>query len=257
MRNGMFRFVPAFILMLALTSGCATTIRGLKHDPSFTFDSVKASGLYVGGVVSATAELAPGEITTFSSILRSGFLDERKDIYVHDPAAFTSAVGIERRAAMLSEYKNAGVVSTRWLDEIRSKIPAARYVIFARIEDDAVTRERRKEDVYNEKEKDKDKRKLIGQKIKTEATRRMSVSLSIYDITAGAFVWGGSVEKSRSDSRQYETRLDDNTAILLNTINRVLNEEDKIYPYPPYPAQRDVLSSIFMGFAENLPKQKK
>lgn len=255
MRSDILRFVPAFVLLLVSVSGCATTIRGLKHDPSFTFDSVKVSGLHVGGVVSATTELTPSEITTFSSVLRSGFLDERKDIYVHDPASFTSAIGIARRAALLAEYKNAGVVSTRLLEEIGSKIPGARYAIFARIEEDTVSKERRKEDVYHEK--DKDKKKLVGQKIRTEATRRMIVSLSIYDITAGAVVWGGSVEKSRSDSRQYETRLDDNTAILLNTLNRVLNEEDKIYPYPPYPAQRDVLASIFMGFAENLPKQKK
>lgn len=255
MRNNMFRLAPAFIFLVVSVSGCATTIRGLKHDPSFTFDSVKASGLHVGGVVSAATELSPSEVTTFSSVLRSGFLDERKDIYVHDPASFTSAIGIERRAALLTEYRNSGLVTARWLAEIGSKIPDARYAVFARIEEDTVTKERRKEDVYHEK--DKDKKKLIGQKIKTEATRRMVVSLAIYDITAQAFVWGGSVEKSRSDSRQYETRLDDNTAILLNTLNRVLNEEDKIYPYPPYPTQRDVLSSVFMGFAENLPKQKK
>lgn len=251
----MSKLALAFVLLLFSLAGCATTIKDLKQDPSFTFDSIKVSGLHVGGVVSAVTELSQSEVTTFSSVLRSGFLDERKDIYVHDPASITSAIGIERRSALLAEYRNAGMVSARWLGEIGSKIPGARYVVFARIEDDAATKERLKEDLYHDK--DKDKKRVIGQRIKAEATRRMSVSLAIYDITAGAFVWGGSVEKSRSDSRQYDTRLDDNAAILLNTINRVLNEEDKIYPYPPIPAQRDVLTTIFRGFAENLPKPGK
>lgn len=251
----MSRFAPAFALLLLSLAGCATTIRDLRHDPSFTLDSIKTSGLYVGGVVSAVTDLNPGEVTTFSSILRSGFLDERKDIYVHDPASVTSAIGIERRSALLTEYKNAGMVSVRWLGEIGSKIPGARYVVFARIEEDALTKERHKENLYHEK--DKDKKKVIGLKIKSEATRRMGVSLAIYDITAGASVWGGSVEKSRSDNRQYETRLDDQVALLLDTINRALNEEDKLYPYPPNPAQRDILTAIFRGFAENLPKPAK
>lgn len=251
----MSKFAPAFVLLLFSLAGCATTIKNLRQDPSFTFDSIKTSGLHVGGVVSSATELSPSEVTTFSSVLRNGFLDERKDIYVHDPGSITSALGIERRSALLTEYRNAGMVSAGWLEEIRSRIPGARYAVFARIEEDAVTKERHKENLYHDK--DKDKKKVIGQRMKAEATRRMAVSLAIYDITAGAFVWGGSVEKSKSDSRQYDTHLDDQVALLLDTINRVLNEEDKLYPYPPIPAQRDVLMSIFRGFAENLPKPGK
>ena len=251
----MSRFASAFALLLFSLAGCATTIKDLKQDPSFTFDSIKTSGLHVGGVVSAVTELSQSEVTTFSSVLRSGFLDERKDVYVHDPGSVTSAIGIERRSALLAEYRNSGIVSTRWLGEIGSKIPGARYVVFARIDEDIVTKERHKENLYHDK--DKDKKKVIGQRIKAEATRRMNATLAIYDITVGAFVWGGSVEKSKSDGRQYDTRLDDQVALLLDTINRVLSEEDKLYPYPPNPAQRDVLAAIFRGFAENLPKPAK
>lgn len=251
----MSRFAPAFALLLFSLAGCATTIKDLRQDPSFTFDSVNTSGLHVGGVVSAVSELSQSEVTTFSSVLRSGFMEERNDIYVHDPGSITSALGIERRSALLMEYRNTGIVSAKWLQEIRSKIPDARYVVFARIDEDIVTKERHKENLYHDK--DKDKKKVIGQKIKAGVTRRVNASLAVYDITTGAFAWGGSVEKSRGDNREYDTHLGDQVALLLDTINRVLNEEDKLYPYPPTPPQRDVLTAIFRGFAENLPKPGK
>jgi hypothetical protein len=257
MRNDMSRFAPTFALLLFSLTGCATAIKDLRQDPSFTFDSVKTSGLHVGGVVSAVSDLSQSEVTTFSSVLRSGFMEERNDIYVHDPGSITSALGIERRSALLMEYRNTGIVSAKWLQEIRSKIPDARYVVFARIDEDIVTKERYKENRYHDNDKDKDKKNVIGYKIKAEATRRMNASLAVYDITTGALAWGGSVEKSRSANREYHTHLNDHVALLLDTFNRLLNEEEKLYPYPPIPTQRDVLTAIFRGFAENLPKPGK
>jgi hypothetical protein len=274
------RAVFTTVSILLLLAGCATTIKNLYHDPSFTYDAIQASGLQICGVISAVSDLGREEMQTYSEHLmiqlayhEKGFAsdiveaftlkapkDRTPDLRVNEAKVVVEALGRKRYYAMLNDYKYRTPAFVQWLEEIGSKT-GARYAVFARIEKQTpVHRKRVKHVDYRERGKDKNGKEqekvAVGQHISSETTIQADVVLEIYDLSSKTVVWSGPVSGYGVNSKSYHTKRvpDDDKGIPAETLKML---DDQLYPFPPDPTLADALWSAFKVYAENLPKPPK
>ena len=163
---GRIAFAVTCVSSLFALGGCATTIVGLQHDPSFTYEALTASKMTVGGVTSTVHDFNEMDVNRASSILRNEFADTRPEFRIEPQGMVLNAMGRESYFRMLSDYNRTGVQSPGWLRELGSALGDSRYAVFARIEDNLVSGKRRRSDILDYSRKDKSgKNPKIGERI--------------------------------------------------------------------------------------------
>lgn len=238
---------------VAVLSGCATKIAGLKQSPTFTHQAITSGKIAVGGVVSATAILDEGRSTTYSNLMRTQLLEERKDYNVAPVGVLVNKVGRAGYQALAAEMQSTGTLSDASVALLKRKMPDTRYVAFARIEHDEVNHNRNESS-----QTDKNGQVVPGsERVTASSERQVSASLHIYDLKAGDVAFTGTVSKSASDSRSYEKEKDLALVSVIKAIkgDETTHGEDQKYPFPPAPDTTKVLAKIFAGFGENLPEK--
>ncbi len=243
----MYKRTSAYICLAVfcmLATSCATKIAGLTHDPSFTYDTIVSSKIMVGGVASIVNNISATTTIAYSDILRSQFTKQRKELNVVSSRKLVSKLGRKKYDRLMSEHRETGALSSSSLGVVRSKFKGVRYVIFARIEKNETERNIKTRDIYETKKMPNGKKIKVkkGYDITYYSRRKASVSLYIYDLDMGKSVWGGSVNKTVSNSNLYQIRP---------------GRYSRTRKYPDMPNTKQVLSRIFGGFAENLPKAPK
>jgi hypothetical protein len=261
------------LAVAALLAGCTTPIRGLDHDPSFNPISIDASGLAVGGVVSARRPLDPGRRASYADLLRSALRSQRPNLTILTADAVVSALGEDDYQEMLRQYRELGAPSAATLRLLSKRLEHARYLVLARIDRNDTSRWTTDEAIDNSKGK------RIGTKTHYRHGRTVGVSLRILDLDGGATVWSGSVEKSSWNENTEDDRdpdLDDDhkhqsvgkdlrdaalAGLALGALEAVLGDDGTssqspppdLYPDPPDGS--DLLEQAFRGFGENLPQR--
>jgi hypothetical protein len=265
----MRRLVSAAALLLA---ACTTPIRGLDHDPSFNPVSIDASGLAMGGVVSARRPLDPAQRASYSDLLRTALRTERPSLTILTADAVASALGENGYDEMLREYRELGAPSAASLGTLSKRLDHARYLVLARIDRSETSRWTTDEAIENSKGK------RIGTKTHYRHGRSVDVSMRIFDLDGGATVWSGSVEKSSwnentedeedpdlydDDSKHQSFGKDLRDAALaglaLGALDAVLGDGGSSSsappdPYPDPPDESELLEQAFRGFGENFPQ---
>ena len=242
----------ATIVSFLLFSACATKVIGLQADPSFTYNEVVEKRMAIGGVVHTLSTLNNQERLLYSEIIRSRFAEQRPGYFILSTGVIVDKLGKERYSLMVKEYRTLGMVSERWISTIAEFTDGFGYVVFARILEDAAKSDRTRADNY-----DDEKKLLLGYTITAERRRTMTVALEIFSLETKAAVWGGSVTKSASNSRDYKIDTRDTASTVIDVLGGIMRPEEERYPYPSMPTRTQVLRSIFSGFGENLPELKK
>lgn len=247
------RFTWFYLLVFGLwLAACATKVAGLKQSPSFTFDNIARGKISVGGVTLATPSGSEGERASLGGILRTALLEERKEFTVLPVGTVATKLGADY-PKVLRELQEAGSLGEKSLSLLRSKIRDARYIAFARVENDEVTQDR-----HETASSDKNGRPIEGsERIIANTQRSVTASLLVYDLTNGEMAWSGTVTKSLSGSRQYDKEREIGLVSVIKAIkgdSSTQSPETK-YPFPEAPDSKKVLAKVFEGFAENFPEK--
>jgi hypothetical protein len=224
-------------VVFVVAGGCGTKVIGLRTDPSFTYDSLYAGGIVVGGVTSLLDE---GETAATrrhrASLLRVSILEKRPDIDVQPAEAISQAVGQESYAAVLDDYRLGGELDQARLAQLSEVLADLRYVIFARIEDDAIDSGIT---VQRDTARGEDTRIF-------RTSRTVTTGFQVYDLTAGNPVWSGYIKEGKKEENRYVEYSNLGQALVAALLG---NEPE----YPMTPEFDEVLRKIFEGFAEHLP----
>ena len=219
-------------------------------DPGFVHQSILDGRMAVVGVVSSAQDLTVKERNDYASVLRTNFLEYRKNYSVAPSGDLVNKIGKESYNRILNNYKETGALSTENLKKIKETM-GAKYAVIAKIESDKTTNGLRRNSMS------------YAGKIESNATRTMTVSMNIYDIDNTRSVFSGNLESYTNETALHDkyTPRNDFASGLSGIINAAKGRkieapptEDELYPYPFIDPKR-ILDGIFRQFAWNLPKK--
>ncbi len=222
--------------VFVVAGGCSTKVIGLRTDPSFTYDSLSAGGIVVGGVTFWVEVETAESRGQSASLLRASILKKRPDIDVQPAITITRAVGPESYTALLDDYELAGELEQARLAQLSEALDDLRYVIFARIEADVIKR-----DIEFATDPATDKEKRIY-----KTTRIVTTGFQVYDLATGTPVWSVHVEASKSTELTYTKGGNFFVDLLVSSL---------LEDYPSPPEFNEVLRKTFEGFPKHLPKR--
>lgn len=185
------------VLGLCIVPACKTQVRGLVKNPSFTYEAITSGKMAIGGVTSALRSMREEERNRYADIMRMRFLGERETFKILPAGIVANVLGHEAYRSMLDEYRTYGRLSDTMKRNLMTKFKTVRYMVFARIEKDNISKSRI-EVLYDEYGKELENNKTI-----MEITRSTDASMNIYDLRTGVTVWSGTVEKISSRSNEY------------------------------------------------------
>ncbi len=185
------------LLFASIFAGCVS-VQGLYVDPSFTYQSVLANNVGVGGVVSATRIIPSSQQTALSNLIQNALIKHFPGLPVMPAGDAVRAIGVVRYKAMIEYYRRHGVVPNQYLDALYKHIIYMRYIVFARVEQDSISHSREQDDNPNTVNNN------AVSTINFLTTLTLRVHMDVYDVKARRIVWRGSVRDSTSRSNRYE-----------------------------------------------------
>ena len=247
---GKVNIINILMFSVLVLAGCAAPMTGGSVDPSFVHQSILDGRMAVIGVVSSEQDLTVKERNDYASVLRTNFLQYRKEFSVIPSGDLVNKLGKEMYGQILGNYKETGALSTGHLQTIKDTT-VVKYAVLARIESDKTEGERRSS---------------MSRKGMIEAisTRTMTVSMTIYDLDQVRSVFSGNLEHYYSETEYHDKYVPQNdfASGLAGIINPAKGKtpeaaptEDELYPYPFIDPKKQILEFVFSDFAKNLPKK--
>jgi hypothetical protein len=244
-------FFSVFFVSLSFfgLTACTPKMNGLFQDPSFTYASMTQNGFAIGGVAipkdqkSNTDPATVAQESHYAELLREGILNARPGVLIMPAGEVAQALG-EKYDPMMTYYAYRDVAADEYLKMIQSKTTHIRYVMFTSIPSNNTSQ------VMTDN----------GDNLTYTSYRTVTVSAKIYDLNTDQIVWSGSLSESAQNTNTYATTQIDNPqntteAIASSVIGGL--EKDQIQKHATYPNPPDTLplvSGIFNGIGENLPK---
>ncbi len=226
-------------LALSALAGCVhpPQVFGLRHDPTFTYQSLDSGRIAVGGVTSIADDAAhsPNTRVRSESLLINSLRETRPLLQVASAGAVAVEFGDKAHGELLERYRSVGELDSASLHEMSARLPKLRYVVFARIDADLVD----STETVTTDSTGKDHTEL-------SRSRTMTVGFHVYDMSLRRSVWSGQFTEIKSSSNDY----DEPSSLLGAVVSALLDP----YEYPAPPAQHKVLRPIFDAFAASLPQ---
>ena len=251
-----FRFKAFCLLSILLFSGCATIpkIINLKQDKSFTHDEIVAGRLGVGGVVSLSNDLAQSVSRKYAGIVRDSFLSEKKELVILPIEEVVQRMEQDYYSKVLQNYKYTGEFNIASLKKLASAQTEFRYLLLVRIIENEIIKTREK----SPKPEVPPQWDLEGNPVIKEiaveliTTRRIRVSLDIYDLEKEILVWHGTINETQSKQRTaYIEKKDEGIGRMFALIPVRAFLEVALEPSAP-PTDK-LLQKIFRAFAQYIP----
>jgi len=229
-------------------------IINLKQDESFTHDEIVAGMMGVGGVVSIVNDLDESESSKYAGILKESFLSVRKEFVILPVEEVVQWIGNGHYHTILHDYKYTGKLNLDFLKKFKSSQNPFRYLLLARIIENEITKTREEVPRPEIPPQWDSKGNPIVKEIAVEltATRRMMVSLDIYDLKKGLPVWSGIINESKSKQRTaYFEKKDEGIGrtFALIPVRAFL----EVTLQPSIPRTDELLHKIFKAFAQYIP----
>ena len=243
MRWSVFWKNAAVLAVVVGLAGCGPKIAGLKVDSSFTAKSLRQGKIAVGGVASALGDLDEGSSITFGNLLRTQIIEKRENLNVTPVGAVANRMGKAEYKNLVDEFGRTGAIGPEGLNRLKDTIQGVRYFVFARIEQDDVIKNRRRETQTDRKGK------IISRSMRAEVTRTVSATVAIYDVLSGKTVWSANISANKINQSEFDIATG-----LMGLVQAVQGKtEDEKFPYPDAPTIHSVLEKVFSGVGENLP----
>ena len=251
-----FHVLSTFVLSGLVLSGCATIpeIINLKQDESFTHDEIVSGMMGVGGVVSVVNDLDESVSSKYAGILKESFLSVRKEFVILPVEDVVQWIGNDNYQTILDDYEFTGKLNLDFLKKLESSQTSFRYLLLVRIIENEVTESREKVPRPEIPPQWDKKGNPIVKEIAVEliATRRIRVSLDIYDLKKGIPVFSGIINESKSKERTaYFEEKDEGIGrtFALIPVRAFLEVTLK----PSVPRTDELLHKIFKAFAQYIP----
>ncbi|MDH5717555.1 MAG: hypothetical protein OEZ22_07935 [Spirochaetia bacterium] len=240
-----FLSIGILFLVSVIFGGCGASMKGVRVDKSFTYQSVVSSQMVVGGVTSVISDIQLDESNMLSNLLKTYFLERRENYKLMPTGVVSNKLGEKPYKDLLEEYKNNGALSEKSINVLREKTNGVKYIAFVRIESDDITKSRNEIKV-----------KKSADQMESKVTRSVSVSMTIYDINSNIIAWSGTGSTSKTNTSKYDIETD-NALVALVKVAAGTKEKsiDEKYPFPQEPNLKDVLERIFDTFADNMPEE--
>lgn len=238
--------LPTGGLLLATISACAgPQIYGLRHDRSFTYQSLDSGSIAVGCVTAVGRESVPDSITRgqFESLLTNSLRDGYRGLEVRSAGAVAAEFGDSLHGEVLNRYRRAGELDSATLHDMSARLAKPRYVVFARIESDVI-------DSAETVTQDSADKKLNVEQVVRLRFRTMTVGFHVYDLSLSRAVWSGELVKADTASSTYSQP----RKLVASVVTAIIRGSPK---YPTAPSQNKVLRLLFDDFAESLPQAPK
>lgn len=248
----------AVLVLTVLVAGCTSFVADQYADQSFNFKSLQEGGMVVGGVASAVTKLASKNADNEAARLVSSIHNLRPMLSVRTAAQADKHFSSANQAKRLEQFA-LGPLPPESFSGLAPLRKYGRYVVYARIETDAVSQSHGVEEVAlpgtMQQVRGKKGRVYITPSYDHSAvvevyrsTRTVGVRFSVIDLDQKREVWSGRVNK------------------IFNTTNNVTNSisnsryvdyrgpsASPLAGFPAPPASDTVLEAAYRGFAENLP----
>jgi len=257
----MKKFSVVLIAMLLLIS-CKTQVVGLQQDHSFTYDNALQGGFIVGGVVSLIDPMSDQQRMLYSEILAREFIDERPEFSVIRSGSLISAFSVAQYETWLDEFQLTGELSAPFSDAVKVHFPKARYLMLCRIEEDRVTQDHSESETDiadSEEDRKKGEYEYVQVDVSLTTSRQVGARLTIFDLQQHVVAWSGYVTQSRSNSndssRTFHKKHRWRNQIVDDFVQALIGKNNQGYPQAP--AFEEVIASVFEGFAENMPEEKR
>jgi len=251
-----FCVLSIIVLSSLVFSGCAATpeIINLKQDESFTHDEIVGGMMGVCGVVSTVNDLDESESSKYAGILKESFLSVRKEFVILPVEEVVQWIGNDHYQTILDDYQYTGNLNLDFLKKLESSQTAFRYLLLVRIIENEVTETREKCPRPEIPPQCDLEGNPIVKKIAVEliATRRIRVSLDIYDLKKRLPVWSGIINESKSKQRTaYFEKKDEGIGrtFALIPVRAFL----EVTLQPSVPRTDELLHKIFKAFAQYIP----
>ena len=256
MKIRIFRCKTFCILSFLVFSGCATIpgINNLTQDESFTHDKIVAGMMGVGGVVSIVNDLDHSVSRKYADILRDSLVSVRNQLVILPVGEVAQRLEKDHYQAILHDYKYTGKLNVDFLKKLELSQTAFRYLLLVRIIENEITKTREK----SPRPEIPPQWDLEGNPIVKEiaveliTTRRIGVSLDIYDLKKKIPVFSGMINESKSKERTvYIEKKDEGIGrtFALIPVRAFL----EVALEPAAPRTDKLLRKIFKAFAQYIP----
>lgn len=244
------------VALSAFCFACATKVKHLELDPTFSKERITAGPLAILGVVSIATLPDEGDEETFalrmSDVVHQTMRDKRKDVRFVSTGEAAEYLGDDRMSAVMDEFRRDGRFRSSTMDSVAARLGEhALHVLAARITHDEITGEVKEETTTKD-----GKSTVSGQKYTTK--RKMEIAYSIYDLSAGQTVADAVLEGELQRDRTISIAESDGDEGFLDKVGKVVSildevfgEEDSKYPDPPTPEA--LLRETTGRFAKELP----
>ena len=260
------RFCHVALLMLLLY-GCTVshTDITLYQDRGFTYESLVAGGLAVGGVVSAVDRLEGEARIRYAEMLRKRIAERCPglEIYRVEKVLDTTGEAYYPYVYVADEYRRTGNLSPVTLGILRKLVAVPRYIVLARIIENRVTEQRNEytedlEKLYEPIEDGKDKKGRVSHEVvvwvELSTTRNMTVEIDLFDISKKRRVLNTVIKDNATRYLKEGTVVDKNRHEKF--INTLVQDAVGIFVegmiQPPPPDEARLLDRIFRKFAMGL-----
>ena len=250
-----FCVLSVFVLFGLIFSGCAAMpeIINLKQDENFTHDEIVAGMMGVGGVVSIANDLDESESRKYAGLLKDSFQSARKELVILPVEEVVRWIGNDDYQTIFHNYKYTGNLNLDFLKNQTSQA-AFRYLLLARIiENDVSETSKRCPRPEIPTQFDLKGNPIIKEiAVELISTRRIDVSLDIYDLKKKILVFSGIINESKSKTRTaYYEKKDEGIGrtFALIPVRAFLEVALK----PSAPSTDELLHKIFKAFARYIP----
>jgi len=249
-------FLLLSLIFVLICNGCATIpeIVNLKQDESFTHDEIVTGKMVVGGVVSIVNDLDEAESSKYADMLSDRFLSMRKEFVILPVEEVVQRLGKELYQKILYDYKYTGELNLDFLGKLESYQTTFRYLLLVRIIENEVTEKTEKRPRPEIPPKTDWRGNQIVKKIDVVmiATRRIIVSVDVYDLKKGILALSGEIDESKSKERSpyYEEKDEDIVKSFALIPMRAFLE---VTIQPSAPPTDKLLHNVFKAVAQNMP----
>ncbi len=237
---------------LCLLPSCKETAPKLRVDPTFTRDNLRAGGIGIGGIVS----LVPGDADSlissgrFEHLLQTA-VKKKGNLSVLPSERMKEAMGDSEYEGFLEGYRLTGTIRPADLSGMGSSFCAAsRYLIFARVEADAVL-------------KSTGSHYVDGDKKDWFKTKRLAVvSFVVCDVKTGRNMCTGVLSGEEAHVRKFKGKEKDYSGLIDGAIaNLFEGEEDpekknRVPHFREPPEFELALVPVITEFTNGLPLKK-
>ena len=238
-------------LIACLLTGCATKMVGLRHDPSFKYETAISGKMAVGGIATLSDELKLRDTDRAANVLRAQIIEARETYNVAPMGVVMNALGKKQHQKLVSAFNETGTLSPVWLNTLKKKLPNQRYVVLSRVEGNDINKDR--SESYDQDSKGN--AIYSRSTIRSTVTRRVTTSFNIFDLQLQKSVWSGMLSKSARASNSFR-KVDDKSIVgIIRAVKAQDIPDEQRFPYPEPPQLVSVLGDIYRGFAKNLPKE--